>query len=43
MLVVQEKSGNFGGTGLWKFPTGVVDEVGPASRFYAITGENSSS
>lgn len=26
MLVVQEKSGRFRGTGIWKFPTGVVDE-----------------
>ncbi|KAL5729365.1 nudix (nucleoside diphosphate linked moiety X)-type motif 2 [Ranunculus cassubicifolius] len=26
VLVVQEKSGKFRGTGLWKFPTGVVDE-----------------
>ncbi|CAA2962899.1 nudix hydrolase 2-like isoform X1 [Olea europaea subsp. europaea] len=26
VLVVQEKSGTFGGTGVWKFPTGVVDE-----------------
>ncbi|KAL2495501.1 Nudix hydrolase 2 [Forsythia ovata] len=26
VLVVQENSGNFGGTGVWKFPTGVVDE-----------------
>ncbi|KAL6197804.1 hypothetical protein ACLB2K_027598 [Fragaria x ananassa] len=27
VLVVQEKSGHFQGTGVWKFPTGVVDEV----------------
>lgn len=27
MLVVQEKSGGFKGTGLWKLPTGVVNEV----------------
>uniref|UniRef100_A0A3Q7GPW6 Pre-nudix hydrolase domain-containing protein n=1 Tax=Solanum lycopersicum TaxID=4081 RepID=A0A3Q7GPW6_SOLLC len=27
VLVVQEKSGRFRGTGVWKFPTGVVDEV----------------
>lgn len=27
MLVVQEKSGRFRGTGVWKLPTGVVDEV----------------
>ncbi|KAK6932866.1 NUDIX hydrolase domain, partial [Dillenia turbinata] len=26
VLVVQEKSGFFRGTGVWKFPTGVVDE-----------------
>ncbi|KAF8391679.1 hypothetical protein HHK36_023987 [Tetracentron sinense] len=26
VLVVQEKSGKFRGTGVWKFPTGVVDE-----------------
>ncbi|KAF9664366.1 hypothetical protein SADUNF_Sadunf16G0011100 [Salix dunnii] len=26
VLVVQEKSGIFRGTGIWKFPTGVVDE-----------------
>ncbi|XP_019188913.1 PREDICTED: nudix hydrolase 2-like isoform X2 [Ipomoea nil] len=26
ILVVKEKSGKFRGTGLWKFPTGVVDE-----------------
>ncbi|XP_059661257.1 nudix hydrolase 10-like isoform X2 [Cornus florida] len=26
VLVVQEKSGHFGGTGIWKMPTGVVDE-----------------
>ncbi|KAL0543513.1 hypothetical protein IC582_018609 [Cucumis melo] len=26
VLVVQEKSGIFRGTGVWKFPTGVVDE-----------------
>ncbi|KAI5671263.1 hypothetical protein M9H77_11627 [Catharanthus roseus] len=26
ILVVQEKSGKFRGTGVWKFPTGVVDE-----------------
>ncbi|CAH9137100.1 unnamed protein product [Cuscuta epithymum] len=26
MLVVQEKQGKFGGTGLWKMPTGVVKE-----------------
>lgn len=26
VLVVQEKSGSFRGTGVWKFPTGVVDE-----------------
>ncbi|XP_010067078.3 nudix hydrolase 2 [Eucalyptus grandis] len=26
LLVVQEKTGTFGGTGVWKFPTGVVDE-----------------
>ncbi|GAV59842.1 NUDIX domain-containing protein [Cephalotus follicularis] len=26
VLVVQEKSGLFRGTGMWKFPTGVVDE-----------------
>ncbi|XP_050367998.1 nudix hydrolase 2-like [Argentina anserina] len=26
VLVVQEKSGHFQGTGVWKFPTGVVDE-----------------
>ncbi|KAG6387528.1 hypothetical protein SASPL_152720 [Salvia splendens] len=26
VLVVQEKSGGFRGTGVWKFPTGVVDE-----------------
>ncbi|XP_076913286.1 nudix hydrolase 2-like [Bidens hawaiensis] len=26
VLVVQEKNGKFQGTGLWKFPTGVVDE-----------------
>ncbi|KAI3698225.1 hypothetical protein L6452_31338 [Arctium lappa] len=26
VLVVQEKSGKFQGTGIWKFPTGVVDE-----------------
>ncbi|XP_024159340.1 nudix hydrolase 2 isoform X2 [Rosa chinensis] len=26
VLVVQEKSGKFEGTGVWKFPTGVVDE-----------------
>lgn len=33
VLVVQEKSGGFRGTGVWKFPTGVVDEVGRACRF----------
>jgi hypothetical protein len=27
VLVVQEISGKFGGTGVWKMPTGVVDEV----------------
>ncbi|PIM97348.1 Diadenosine and diphosphoinositol polyphosphate phosphohydrolase [Handroanthus impetiginosus] len=26
VLVVQEKSGRFSGKGIWKFPTGVVDE-----------------
>ncbi|KAL8104217.1 hypothetical protein AgCh_028444 [Apium graveolens] len=26
VLVVQEKSGKFRGTGIWKFPTGVVEE-----------------
>ncbi|KAK2652698.1 hypothetical protein Ddye_012554 [Dipteronia dyeriana] len=26
VLVVQEKSGRFRGTGIWKFPTGVVDQ-----------------
>ncbi|KAB1203000.1 Nudix hydrolase 2 [Morella rubra] len=26
VLVVQEKNGRFKGTGVWKFPTGVVDE-----------------
>ncbi|KAG8649464.1 hypothetical protein MANES_08G095901v8 [Manihot esculenta] len=26
VLVVQEKSGRFRGTGMWKIPTGVVDE-----------------
>ncbi|XP_043813835.1 metal transporter Nramp5 isoform X6 [Manihot esculenta] len=26
VLVVQEKSGRFRGTGVWKIPTGVVDE-----------------
>ncbi|KAL9691411.1 hypothetical protein QQ045_011833 [Rhodiola kirilowii] len=26
VLVVQEKNGVFGGSGVWKFPTGVVDE-----------------
>ncbi|KAJ8637104.1 hypothetical protein MRB53_011371 [Persea americana] len=26
VLVVQEKSGLFQGTGIWKFPTGVIDE-----------------
>nr|GMC53095.1 nudix hydrolase 2-like isoform X1 [Ipomoea batatas] len=26
VLVVQERSGQFRGTGVWKFPTGVVDE-----------------
>ncbi|KAL3850962.1 hypothetical protein ACJIZ3_012844 [Penstemon smallii] len=26
VLVVQEKNGKFRGTGVWKFPTGVVDE-----------------
>ncbi|KAE8699591.1 Nudix hydrolase isoform 2 [Hibiscus syriacus] len=26
VLVVQEKSGKFKGTGVWKFPTGVVDD-----------------
>lgn len=36
VLVVQEKSGGFRGTGVWKFPTGVVDEVGRARRFFAI-------
>lgn len=27
VLVVQEKNGTFKGTGVWKLPTGVVDEV----------------
>ena len=27
MLVVQERGGIFRGTGLWKMPTGVVNEV----------------
>jgi hypothetical protein len=27
VLVVQEISGKFVGTGVWKMPTGVVDEV----------------
>jgi len=27
MLVVQERNGVFGGTGVWKMPTGVVNEV----------------
>lgn len=27
VLVVQEKNGLLRGTGVWKFPTGVVDEV----------------
>nr|GMC75551.1 nudix hydrolase 2-like isoform X1 [Ipomoea batatas] len=27
LLVVQENSGNFKGTGIWKIPTGVVEEV----------------
>ncbi|KAK3022461.1 LOW QUALITY PROTEIN: hypothetical protein RJ639_046336 [Escallonia herrerae] len=27
VLVVQEKGGKFGGTGVWKLPTGVVDEL----------------
>ncbi|GAU14731.1 hypothetical protein TSUD_203800 [Trifolium subterraneum] len=26
VLVVQEKTGHFGGTGSWKFPTGVADQ-----------------
>ncbi|XP_058209140.1 nudix hydrolase 2-like isoform X2 [Rhododendron vialii] len=26
VLVVQENSGTFTGTGVWKFPTGIVDE-----------------
>lgn len=25
--MVQEKGGKMSGTGVWKFPTGVVDEV----------------
>jgi ADP-ribose pyrophosphatase YjhB (NUDIX family) len=28
-LVVQENNGKFKGSGVWKFPTGVVDEVRP--------------
>lgn len=28
VLAVQEKSGKFRGSGVWKFPTGVVDPVG---------------
>lgn len=27
VLAVQEKSGKFRGSGVWKFPTGVVDQV----------------
>ena len=27
VLVVQEKTGRFQGQGIWKFPTGVVNEV----------------
>lgn len=34
VLVVQEKSGLLRGTGVWKFPTGVVDEVCVHSRRY---------
>lgn len=37
MLVVQEKSGGFRGTGVWKFPTGVVDEVGRACSRKSIS------
>lgn len=35
VLVVQEKSGRFRGTGVWKFPTGVVDEVCMYDKSYA--------
>lgn len=31
--MVQEKSGKFQGSGVWKFPTGVVDEVCPFGKF----------
>ena len=27
VLVVQEKNGKFRGSGLWKYPTGVINEV----------------
>ena len=33
MLVVQEKNGVLRGTGVWKFPTGVVDEVCSSGYF----------
>ncbi|CAA3014281.1 nudix hydrolase 2-like isoform X1 [Olea europaea subsp. europaea] len=36
VLVVQEKDGKLQGTGLWKFPTGVVDEVGAGDQSYVI-------
>lgn len=33
VLAVQEKSGKFRGSGVWKFPTGVVDPVGPLRKY----------
>lgn len=35
VLVVQENTGIFRGSGVWKFPTGVVDEVSLPSKSYA--------
>jgi len=34
VLVVQEKCGIFRGTGIWKLPTGAVDEVGSWFNFF---------
>ncbi|XP_043815559.1 nudix hydrolase 2-like isoform X2 [Manihot esculenta] len=36
VLVVQEKSGRFRGTGVWKIPTGVVDEL--SYLFFTVLG-----
>jgi len=36
VLVVQENSGRFRGTGIWKIPTGVVEEVCDLVREFSL-------